>query len=144
MQLRIHFDDESINPSLYKNYCEFILDKINETIAQKADPRKYKVREELILKSSLISWRGDPPKSIDLMHLVCHCLSLKRIKGEYVITLNEYRLVPKSRTKLSKLIRLLEYGNEEIPPYPLIRSILVYYQKIYPNLMPEFMLERMF
>lgn len=143
MQLRIHFDQE-ISPSLYRRYSQYLFKKVKDDIEDSIDLRKYKVREPYILSSKFIKWKGETPKSIRLDYFVCHCLELVTVKGEYVIRLNDSLIIPKSRTRVSLLVRLLEYGNERIPACPVIRKVLVYYSKVYKELLPEFLKEEVF
>jgi hypothetical protein len=143
VQFNIELSNKELMPSLYNDYSKFLFSKIKETISLEINSLKYKVREPYILSCSIIEWAGNPPKSIDLERIIKNCLVLKRIKGTYVIKVSN-RKIPGTYTKMSTLVRLLEYGNEDIPPYPLIRSVFKFYYKIYKDLIPQFMNERMF
>ena len=67
--------------------------------------------------------------TFDLFYYITHCLYLHRDRGCYIIALENTTPVRGSRTLVKDLVRLLEYGNEVLPPYPLIREILSYYQQ---------------
>jgi len=129
MQIRLEFN-ENINQSVYKSFSKYILKEVKRSIRKLADPRKYKVRESLVIDSPLIKWNRKP-NSIDLLQYINECLVLRYIKGCFVITLDDHKRIRRSRTKLSKLIRMLEYGTDSIPAYPLIRSVMQYYQENY-------------
>lgn len=141
MQFKLHFDQE-INPYLYKDYCEFIFDEVKDSVKELIDPRKYKVRQQAVLESSVIKWTK-VPKTISLVYYMTHCLELVKIKSEYVIRVNPKMTLPYSRTKVSLLIRLLEYGNEKIPPLPLLRRVMDYYAKNYQTLFDLFLERKM-
>lgn len=142
ISFKIHFDAR-INQSLYEDYCRFIFDSIQNNIEDLINSRKYKVRERLVLESSVIKWDIRPPSSIDLAKYVKNCLEMVRDKGEYVIQVSPLQKIENSSTKVSTLVRLLEYGNERIPPYPVIRTVMRYYRKFYSRLFIKFIKERM-
>ena len=110
-------------------YVRQLFKVIKDDIRTKANIQKYKVREPYILSMDFIKWRNEVPDHIDLFYYVTRCLVLKKEKECYVITLNDRALVNGSLTLVKDLIRLLEYGNEKLPAYPLIRNILMYHQE---------------
>lgn len=142
IQFKIHFNTK-IGRALYEDYCRFIFDSVKQTIHKSIDNRKYKVREKAILESSVIQWDGRPPRHIDLIYYVENCLVMTKEYGEFLIHLDESKVIPNSSTKVSTLIRLLEYGNELIPPYPLVSQVILYFSQAYPNLLLQFMKARM-
>lgn len=142
MQFKIHFDQE-INQSLYNDYCEFLFEEIKKSVKMLINPLKYRARENLVLKSSVIKWTSKKPKSINLISYVESCLEMVRVKGEFVIRVRDDQVVRGSKTKVKTLIRLLEYGNESVPAYPVLRRVLLLYSKVYKNLLVEFIRERM-
>lgn len=142
IRFKIHFES-IVERSLYEDYCKFIYESVQRTVKELIDPKKYRVREKLILESSVIKWEGHPPKHIDLAYYVENCLTMTKEDGEYVIHLDDYKVVTGSRTQVSTLVRLLEYGNEKIPPYPVVRRVMYYYYLKYPRLILQFMKARM-
>lgn len=141
MQFKIHFE-QRINPILYEDYCRFILDEVQDSIKDLINPLKYKVREEYVLSTPLIKWIK-VPKRIDLVYYITHCLELVKIKGDYVIRVSPKLKLPYSLTKVSFLIRLLEYGNEKLPALPVIRRVLSYYANNYQKLFDIYFERRM-
>lgn len=141
MQFKIHFDEE-INPSLYEDYCEFILESAENSIRELINPLKYHVREKSVIESPVMRW-VKIPSTINLTQYVENCLEMVRDRGEYVIRVREDQRVSGSHTKVKTLIRLLEYGNERIPAYPVVRKVLMYYSQVYRDLLVEFIRERM-
>lgn len=133
---------EKLDQGLYEDYCKFIFQEIKVTTKQKMNPLKYQVRESFVLNSKVIKWTYKP-LSIDLVYYMNHCLEMKKVRGVYVIRLNEKTKVKGSKTKVSTLIRLLEYGNEVLKPLPLIRVVMSYYRKNYPYLLKEFFERRL-
>lgn len=138
---KIHFDEEIYRP-LYNDYCKFLFGSIKDSIRRQMKKEKYEIRESVIIKSSVIRWYKSPPKKLDIAKYINSCLELIKIRGEYVVALNERKRVKGSSTKVSTLVRLIEYGNEVITPYPLIRRIISYYQSHYKDMILEFMKER--
>ena len=141
MQFKIHFDQE-VNPGLYRDYCEFLFDRVEDSVRELINPLKYHVREKVVIKSPVIRWIK-VPDSVNLTQYVENCLEMVRDRGEYLIRVREDQRIRGSRTKVKTLIRLLEYGNDKIPAYPVIRVVLSYYSQIYQNLLVEFIRERM-
>lgn len=141
MQFKIHFDQE-VNPGLYRDYCEFLFDRVEESVSELINPFKYHVREKAVIESQVIRWVRIPD-SINLVPYVENCFEMVRDKGEYVIRVREDQRIRDSRTKVKTLIRLLEYGNEKVPAYPVIRTVLTYYSRVYKDLLVEFIRERM-
>ena len=139
---RIHFDSK-VHKGLYNSYCKFLFKMIKRTIHSVINPKKYKVREKVLLESSFIKWISYPPKRLDLAKLVENSLVMKRWRGEYIITLDYSKKLRGSTTKVSDIIRLLEYGAPGFPPYPVITRVLLYYSKVYRNLMIKFMKDQM-
>lgn len=142
MQFKIHFDQE-INQSLYNDYCEFLFEEIKKSVKRLINPLKYRARESLVLKSSVIKWTSKKPKSINLSSYVENCLEMVRVKGEFVVRIRDDQVVSGSKTKVKTLVRLLEYGNESVPAYPVLRRVLLFYSKVYKDLIVEFIRERM-
>lgn len=141
MQFKIHFDSD-INTDLYEDYCEFLLDRVKDSVHDLINPTKYHIREKYVIESSIMRW-VIVPKSIDLVHYVENCFEMVKYKGEYVIRVRDDLRVHGSKTKVKTLIRLLEYGNDKIPPYPVIRRVLFYYSQVYQDLLIDFIRERM-
>lgn len=142
MYFRILFDEDEFPSKLYKDYSKFLYKSIKKDIRNSINRFKYLVREPLVLESSLIKWNHEPPKTIDLVYYINNALVLREDHGVYYITLNN-KLIRGSSTPISTLVRLLEYGNENIPPLPLIRSILLRYQATYKTLMFNYLREGM-
>lgn len=141
MYVELKFNEE-LDKGLYEDYCRFIFQEIKSMISQKVNPLKYHVRETFVLNSKVIKWIYKPT-SLDLVYYINHCLEMKKVRGVYVIRLNEKMKVRGSRTKVSTLVRLLEYGNEVLKPLPLVRTVMSYYQKSYPYLLKEFFERRL-
>lgn len=142
LRFKIHFDYK-VSPALYEDYSRFIYRAVKRKIAQNINPLKYKIREPYILESSLIQWIGDPPEYIDLTYYINNCLEMRRERGEYVIQLNESLRIPGTYTKVSTLVRMLEYGTNKLPALPNIRRVMLYYSIVYQFQIIEYMKERL-
>lgn len=143
MQFEIKFESK-VNPTIYREFSEFIFLHMKKAVSfqVRKNYKKYKLRENLILSSSLIKWKEVAPSSIDLTYYVENCLELVNIKGVYVIRLNEFWLVRGSLTRVKTLVRILEFGTLKIPPLPIVSRIFRFYSKNYKNLFTEFIKER--
>jgi hypothetical protein len=128
---------------LYRIYSEYLFKKIQRQLRKEVRKhiKRYEVRIPYLLTTSLIHWKKYPPKTINLFYYLDNCLELVNRKGTYVIKLNDYKLVRGSFTKVSTLIRILEYGTDKIPELPVIRHLFSYYSKNYNSLFNEFVKE---
>lgn len=141
IQLKIHFDSE-VNKGLYQDFCEYLFDQINGTLSDLINDKKLNVRERLIVESSVINWTTKVEK-INLRYYVENCLEMVNVKGDYIIRVRRDLRVRNSRSSVYTLIKLLEYGNETVPAYPIVRAVLLLYSDIYKNLLVDFIKERM-
>lgn len=139
----LEIDHTKVNKHFYRTFCRLLFLSIKATIQTNINMKKYRVREKAILKSSVIQWDKKPPKELDLVYYINHCLELVFLNGNYVIRLNDKLKIPGSSTRVSTLIRLLEYGNEEIPAYPYIRTILADYRSSYLQKATEYIKEKL-
>lgn len=143
IQFKIPFSTKD-DKGFYDDYCRFIFSEVKKSIESLINPLKYQVRQKSIIDSSVIVWDSEePPETINLVYYVNNCLEMVKVRKEYVIRLNDTRKVSGSSTKVSTLIRLLEYGNENVDPYPVITRVLSYYKYNYKNFMIKFIRERM-
>lgn len=141
IQLKIHFDSD-VNQGLYQDFCRYLFDQINETLSDLINDKKLNVRERLIIKSSVINWTTKVEK-INLRYYVENCLEMVSIKGDYIVRVRRDLRIKNSRSSVYTLIKLLEYGSETIPAYPVVRVVLLLYSDIYKNLLVDFIKERM-
>lgn len=144
MQFEINLGD-NINPTIYYEFSKYVFDSMKVSLKYQTyrNYKKYKLRERLVLKSSLIKWkRGVVPSGIDLPFYVSNCLELVNIKGKYVIRLNKYWVVKGSTTKVSTLVRLLEHGNDKVPPLPVVSKVFRVYSKYYKSLFSEYIIKK--
>lgn len=132
LQLIIPIENEETG-GLLDRYVRRLFQVIQQDIQYKANRKKYQVREPYILQMNFIKWNDKPPKELDLFYYITHCLCLHKGRGCYIIELDSRPLVTGSRTPVKDLVRLLEYGNEKLPAYPLISEILSYYQEHYED-----------
>ena len=131
MAMKLEIDHRKIPREFYSVFCKVLFMNLCKAIKENINPKKYKIRENAILSSSVIRWNKKPPRTIDLVYYITHCLELVYVKGNYIIRLNESKRIPGSSTKVSTLIRLLEFGNEKIPAYPYIRRYIQIYMDSY-------------
>lgn len=132
------------NPYIYAEFSRFIFDDMKDTIKTLVDhnSKHYKIREPLVLSSSLIDW-VKTPKEINLEYYVKNCLELRKYHGKYIIRINPNKLIKGTKTPVIKLIRMLEYGTNRMPEYSLIRKVFAYYSKNYLTLFNKFVERRL-
>lgn len=139
--MRLEIDPSKINKYFYKKICKLIYKTIVNDLRKNINKKKYLVREKAVLESGIIKWKGKPPKQIDLVNYITNCLELVFERNMYVIRVNERQIISGSTTKVSTLIRLLEYGNEKLTPYPYITLLLKKYEQTYEQIAIEFFKE---
>lgn len=110
--------------SSFLKYCLKVFYFVRHEVYAKADRRKYKVREPIILATDFIKWNSTPPKTLDLFYYVTTCLLIEKTEDGCIIKVNDKAVIPGSTTLVKDLVRLLEYGCNLFPAYPVIRDVL--------------------
>ncbi len=143
MLLKLNFNAD-IRKDLYHDISKFIYKNMLEDIQilTKKKSANYKMRESLLFDSNLIDW-VKKPKSLDLVDYVNNSIKLNEVNGTYEITLDESRKVRGSNTKVSKLVRLLEFGTLEIKELPVLRRVFLQYKDNYHKLVYDYFKEEM-
>lgn len=143
MQFKIYIG-ENIPMRIKRKFALYIFRKMKEELRYKVRRyhRKYEVRESLVLSSTLVKWNGKVPSHLNLPNYVENCLTLSYSYGDFYIKVDDRQLIRGSRTPVFLLIKMLEYGTEEIPRFPLVRKLFDYYSNNYLNLFTEFAEER--
>lgn len=143
MLLKLNFNAD-IRKDLYHDISKFIYKNMLEDIQTltKKKSANYKMRESLLFDSNLIDW-VKKPKSLDLVDYVNNSIKLSEVNGTYEITLDESRKVRGSNTKVSKLVRLLEFGTLEIKELPVLRRVFLQYKDNYHKLVYDYFKEEM-
>lgn len=138
MQFRI--PQGQIESRFYDDFCRYLFKRVNRSVEELASQKKYRVREKVVCSSTLLQWTvPEIPSEIGLYHYVINCLSLVYEKGEYIIQVNPRTLVRGTTTPVRTLVRLLEYGNEKLPPYPMITRVLEFYQENYSYFVKDYL-----
>lgn len=143
MLLKLNFNAD-IRKDLYHDISKFIYKNMLEDIQTltKKKSANYKMREPLLFDSNLIDW-VKKPKSLDLVDYVNNSIKLNEVNGTYEITLDESKKVRGSNTKVSKLVRLLEFGTLEIKELPVLRRVFLQYKDNYHKLVYDYFKEEM-
>ena len=143
MLLKLNFNAD-IRKDLYHDISKFIYKNMLEDIRilTKKKSANYKMRESLLFDSNLIDW-VKKPKSLDLVDYVNNSIKLNEVNGTYEITLDESKKVRGSNTKVSKLVRLLEFGTLEIKELPVLRRVFLQYKDNYHKLVYDYFKEEM-
>ena len=143
MQFKIYLNEE-MPMRIKREFAIYLFKKMKEDLKYRVKQyyKKYEVREGLVLNSTLVKWNGKIPSHLNLPYYVENCLTLSCSYGEFYIKVDDHQLVQGSRTPVSLLIKMLEYGTEEIPRFPLVRRLFSYYSNNYLSLFNEFVEER--
>jgi len=128
---------EKVSRSLYSMFCLALYRKILKEIRQDINYQRYDLRQEEILKYNLIQW-DTTPRNINIKRYIEDCVVLTLNNGIYSIGLDENAIVRYSTTKVSTLVRIIEYGTEHISPHPYVIPLLKYYAENYEKLFRNF------
>lgn len=143
MQFKIYLNEE-MPMRIKRKFAIYLFDKMKEDLKYQVRQyhKKYEVREGLVLNSTLVKWNGKIPSHLNLPNYVENCLTLSCSYGEFYIKVDDRQVIRGSRTPVLLLIKMLEYGTEEIPQFPLVRRLFDNYSNNYLNIFNEFVEER--
>lgn len=123
MTMRIDFTligQDSEEMSIMDKFCIFFVKKIREELHYSIVENKLNVREKDLLDSGWINWIGEKPDSINMVKLIDYIIDniicIKRKNNTYSILVNPRKNLPGSYTKLERIARFIDKGNEKTPP----------------------------
>ncbi len=113
--MELELDLRNIPENQRLPFCEYIINKLSETITNLGDLSKFKVMEKYINDNNYIAWiakKNDYITVSDLYRLAVSNLEIKdRDKVKYQISINTNENIPNSYTSIISIISLLEYGT---------------------------------
>lgn len=118
---------------LMDGFSKYLLESIKYDILTGINADKLLAREKYLLKSPLIRWKSDRSESINMFALIEFisdsfiCEELK--DNSYVIHIDRHVYMPNTRTKIDKVARLIDKGNDKISPTNFISKVIHRYMK---------------
>lgn len=114
------------------NFCKYLLSEIKSDIIENISYIQMNKRKDYLINTKIINWI-EKPKDIN-MHKIClfivNSFVCKHIKNNvYSISINPMIKLPMSKTKIDKVARFLDKGNEQVQPTQFISKILRVYMK---------------
>lgn len=118
---------------LMDDFSYYLLDSIKQDILENINADKLLYREKYLLKTPLIKWKSNPPKSINMFALIKliseSFVCTKQKNNLYSIHIDRRIYMPGTRTKIDKIARLIDKGNDKINPTNLISKVIHKYMK---------------
>lgn len=127
---------------IYTEFSKYLYDKVLSIIEESANIYRLELREKYLLNSSIIKWRSSTKHSINLLSIIKDSIILIKDKNEYVITVDDKTVLPKSQTLVSTIVRFVEYGNHQVKAYPIIHTTFTKLNKSYNKEFQNFLQER--
>lgn len=132
--MRIEFEfpnlDDKSSP-LIPEFCSLLISEIRSEIKMNLGSLKLDIREDLLLKADWIRWVKKPDK-IDMIKLgmyIADSIVCRNIKeNTYVVEIDPKKLLPGSKTKLSRVARFLDRGDQRVSPMYFINIIFMKYR----------------
>ena len=113
------------------DFCKFIVKNIRQDIVNSVNQEMIQSRETNVLEANWIDW-NKKPKAIDMFKLVKFIVQnigfKTRRKNTYVILINPKVNMPSSNTKLERVARFLDKGNDNSMPTSFLTSIFNRYR----------------
>lgn len=140
MQILI-LNEDNLN---LNQFCLFLIDKIKKEFILKLQPYRYEQIKKYLNQEGVIDFIGAVRKIepiIILKQIINNLQYRKQSNNEYIIDLNATIRLYGTNTLVLDIVKLIEYGNSELFPIPLIRNIFRNIEENLTELYMEF--ERM-
>ena len=132
MKIIVDIKHEKQYNKYMNEFLNTLISDMQNDILNTVNYNKLSKRESYLLNCNLIKWTKKPTH-IDmykLVYLIVSNIEYKCIKGNtYMIYINPKTYFPNSRTKLELISRLLDKGNEVLPPIHFISRIFRKYKR---------------
>ena len=113
-------------------FCNALLKEIKSDILSHINYIQMNKREKYLIEAKFIKWI-DKPESINMSKIcnfIVRSFKCKNLKNNiYSISIDNSIRLPNSKTKIDKVARFLDQGNENIQPTQFISRILRFYMK---------------
>lgn len=135
INMNLEFNIDNLNKEekdIIPEFCNMLTESIQNDIRNNIRYSKINSREEDILSLNWINWIRKPKSynMVKLGYLIVESITCKHIeKNLYSIAINRKVYMPLTRTKLSRVARFLDRGNESTPPINFISPIFAKYRK---------------
>lgn len=112
-------------------FCKYIIHWIKKDFMAGRNRESIQLRLDLLQNASWMKWIGKPKKitAESFISYVNSCLSYTVRQNNFLIYIDDRKLLPGSYTPISKVIRYIDYGNELVPGCMFFTSILRGYRK---------------
>lgn len=118
---------ENIDPNNLKSFLDYVIKQIQIETINGYDKRKAARLEEFINKNNVIEYTSTKKYTsvIELYKIALFNLVVEDIRKDiYRIHVNYNINIPYSKTNLSSVIKLLEFGNLSVNKYGLLTNIM--------------------
>lgn len=145
MILDFKFDDLTNKQRLVLNdFCKSLVKSIKFDILNGLIYQKFNDREKILLNASWVEWI-DKPENLNMryiVNLIVENIDYKILKEDKcIIYIKGY--LPGSRTKLEKVARFLDKGNDNCPPTAFISKIANKYKRKIEKYWKAYLLNRL-
>ena len=138
--MRFYVYHPLLDKSTLYRFALYIHKRLKNDIEKSSD-KKLEVRYNYIV-DKFIKWYKKPLIKINLKSIIIGSFVIIPYQDGYLITLDYDKMIPYSRTKYNTVARLIEYGNNKIPPYPIIHHLFKKYEEIFNNeLFKDFLMQ---
>lgn len=114
------------NPDGYQleEFCNEVIKEIRTQLLSRINFKKLSLRDDYLNSGKVFTFVGSKRyiSTISIIHLALNNLVVKNNKTHYLISINENLKVYGTDNKLVDIVKLIEYGNQELPPYMVFRD----------------------
>lgn len=109
-------------------YSNLILNRFKSEILKSVNYNKIQIRYDYLKENKLLEFNNDSELNCQrLIYLLVNALQIKSLMtntNQYstCIFLYDYILIPNSNMTFSYFVRFVQYGNEDMPPYPFMND----------------------
>jgi len=109
-----------------KDFCEELIVKIKRETLAKLNFQKLGLRDDYINSDKVLKFVGSKRyiSSVSVINLALNNMVVKDGGSFLTISINENMKLYGTENKLIDIIKLIEYGNQELQPYMLIRDTI--------------------
>ena len=110
-------------PIISYNFAEYLIREIQTWLYINLDQTK------LISAQCFINLIDERVNLKDVFYFSLNCLVIKKYDNRLEIVFNESIKVPQTNLKLINILKLINYGNTIVTPYPIYTNMFNYFEK---------------
>ena len=110
-------------PIINYNFAEYLIREIQTWLYINLDQTK------LISAQCFINLIDEKVNLKDVFYFSLNCLVIKKYDNRLEIVFNESIKVPQTNLKLINILKLINYGNTIVTPYPIYTNMFNYFEK---------------